>query len=92
LPNVQPLWASITVLFNFRNVLGHGRVSVRSPINLETPAAPEKTAGGKSMAFVKRAPGFAAAPSGLSVRGIYHGWILRLGSEYFQRKGLADFP
>ena len=30
--------------------------------------------------------------SGLSVRGIYHGWILRLGLEYFQRKGFADFP
>ena len=28
--------------------------------------------------------------SGLSVRDIYHGRILRLGSEYFHWKGLAD--
>ena len=35
---------------------------------------------------------FLLVTSGLSVRGIYHGWILRLGLEYFQRKGLADFP
>jgi hypothetical protein len=32
-----------------------------------------------------------APPSGLSVRQVYHGWILRLTSEYFQRNGLADF-